>query len=99
MAGNFAGGRLALARALAIEPKVLLLNNPTRGIDVGARSEIYRIINDLAKKNVAVILLSEDLPELIGLSDRILITRTNRLSKSFTREERPQEDEIITHMI
>ena len=91
--------KVVLGKCMAAKPKILLLNNPTRGIDVGARIEIYRIIIDLAKNDVSVILLSEDLPELIGLSNRIVVTRKNGVSKVFSRDERPTEEEIITHMI
>lgn len=91
--------KVVLGKCMAANPKVLLLNNPTRGIDVGARIEIYKIINELAKNGVAVILLSEDLPELIGLSNRIVVTRKNGVSKVFSKAERPTEEEIITYMI
>jgi ABC-type sugar transport system ATPase subunit len=100
--GSLSGGnmqKVVLGKCMAPEPRLLLLNNPTRGIDVGARMEIYRIIHDLAKQGVAVILLSEDLPELIGLSDRIVITRVGRISKVFGRDERPTEEEIVSHMV
>jgi ribose transport system ATP-binding protein len=99
---SLSGGNLqkvVLAKCMAPAPRLLLLNNPTRGIDVGARMEIYRIIRELANEGVSVILLSEDLPELIGLSNRILITRTGAVSRIFTTDERPREQEIINHMI
>lgn len=91
--------KVVLGKCMAAKPKVLLLNNPTRGIDVGARIEIYKIITELARNDVSVILLSEDLPELIGLSNRIVVTRKNMISKVFSRDERPTEEEIITYMI
>ena len=99
---SLSGGNLqkvVLGKCMAPNPKILLLNNPTRGIDIGARIEIYRIIHALAAQGVSVILLSEDLPELIGLSDRILITRVGRISKVFNHDEAPTEAEIINHMI
>ncbi len=71
--------KLLLARWLAIKPRVLLLDEPTRGVDIGAKSEIYRIISDLAKQGVAVLMVSSELPEVIGLSDRVLVMRQGRL--------------------
>ena len=99
---SLSGGNLqkvVLGKCMAPNPKVLLLNNPTRGVDVGARMGIYHIIRELADQGVSVMLLSEDLMELIGLSDRILITRQGKISKAFSHEESPSEEEIIRHMI
>ena len=91
--------KVVLGKCIAPEPKVLLLNNPTRGIDVGARMQIYTIIRQLAAQGVSVILLSEDLPELIGMSDRIMLMRKGRVSKAFTHGEFPSEEEIIGYII
>ena len=99
---SLSGGNLqkvVLGKCMAPNSRVMLLNNPTRGIDVGARIEIYRIIRQLADTDTAVILLSEDLLELIGFSDRILITRTGEISKEFTLEDHPTEEEVIGYMI
>jgi len=99
---SLSGGNLqkvVLGKCMAPNSCVMLLNNPTRGIDVGARIEIYRIIRQLADTDTAVILLSEDLLELIGFSDRILITRTGEISKEFTLEDHPTEEEVIGYMI
>jgi ribose transport system ATP-binding protein len=99
---SLSGGNLqkvALGKCMAPRPKILLLNNPTRGIDVGARMEIYQIIRKLANDGVSIIFLTEDLLELIGLSDRIIITRMGKISKAFKHEEFPSEEEIIRHMI
>lgn len=71
--------KLLLARWLAIKPKVLLLDEPTRGVDIGAKSEIYRIISDLAAQGVAVLMVSSELPEIVGLSDRVLVMREGQL--------------------
>lgn len=71
--------KLLLARWLAIKPRVLLLDEPTRGVDIGAKSEIYRIISDLASQGVAVLMVSSELPEVVGLSDRVLVMREGRL--------------------
>ncbi|MBD1911435.1 MULTISPECIES: sugar ABC transporter ATP-binding protein [unclassified Leptolyngbya] len=71
--------KLLLARWLAIKPKVLLLDEPTRGVDIGAKSEIYRIISDLAAQGVGILMISSELPEVIGMSDRVLVMREGRL--------------------
>jgi rhamnose transport system ATP-binding protein len=72
--GSLSGGnqqKVSLARWLATKPKLLILDEPTQGVDVGAKSEIHKIVRRLAKEGLAVILISSDLPEVIGLSDRI----------------------------
>ena len=71
--------KLLLARWLAIKPRVLLLDEPTRGVDIGAKSEIYRIISDLALQGVAILMVSSELPEVVGLSDRVLVMREGKL--------------------
>ncbi len=82
-AGSLSGGnqqKVALARWLATEPRILILDEPTQGVDVGAKSEIHRIIRELANEGLAVILISSDLPEVIGMSDRIGVMRGGRLT-------------------
>ncbi len=71
--------KLLLARWLAIKPRVLLLDEPTRGVDIGAKSEIYRIISDLAQQGVAILMVSSELPEVVGLSDRVLVMREGQI--------------------
>jgi rhamnose transport system ATP-binding protein len=76
--GSLSGGnqqKVSLARWLATEPKLLILDEPTQGVDVGAKSEIHKIIRRLAKEGLAVLMISSDLPEIIGLSDRIAVMR------------------------
>ena len=76
--GGLSGGnqqKVLLARWLEIHPKVLILDEPTRGVDVGAKSEIYRIINDLASQGVAIVVISSELPEVIGICDRVVVMR------------------------
>jgi len=72
-------------------PRLLILDEPTRGIDVGARSEIYRLIHDLAESGVAVLLASSDMPELINLSHRILVMRGGAISGELARDGVNQE--------
>jgi ABC-type sugar transport system ATPase subunit len=71
--------KVVLARALAGQPRILILDEPTRGVDVGAKAEIHRQILDLAAKGMAVILISSELPELLGLADRVLVLREGRV--------------------
>ncbi len=76
--GSLSGGnqqKVSLARWLATKPKVLILDEPTQGVDVGAKSEIHKIIRTLAKQGMAVLLISSDLPEVLGMSDRIAVLR------------------------
>ena len=69
----------------------MFLDEPTRGIDVGAKSEIYHLIVDLAKKGKAIVLISSEMPELLGLSDRIVVMHEGRKMGELTREEATQE--------
>jgi ribose transport system ATP-binding protein len=71
---------VALAKLLAVEPKVLLLDEPTRGVDVGAKAEIHAILRGLAESGVGVVVISSELPELIGLCDRVLVVSEGRLT-------------------
>ena len=68
-----------MARWLTTKPKVLILDEPTKGIDVGAKSEFYNMICEFARQGIAVILISSELPEVIGLSDRIIVMRGRRI--------------------
>jgi ribose transport system ATP-binding protein len=86
-AGSLSGGnqqKVLLARLLETEPRVLILDEPTRGVDVGAKSEIYRLIDDLAKKGIAILMISSELPEVIGVADRVLVMRDGAISGEVT---------------
>jgi ribose transport system ATP-binding protein len=81
-AGGLSGGnqqKVLLARLLETEPRVLILDEPTRGVDVGAKSEIYRLIDELARRGVAIIVISSELPEIIGISDRVVVMHAGRM--------------------
>jgi L-arabinose transport system ATP-binding protein len=80
-----------LARWLAREPRVLLLDEPTRGIDVGAKAEIYRLIDELAAAGMAVLFISSELPEVLGMSDRILVMQGGRITGELSREDASEE--------
>ncbi|SHG24388.1 ribose transport system ATP-binding protein [Kaistia soli DSM 19436] len=80
--GALSGGnqqKTLLARLLETAPKVLILDEPTRGVDVGAKSEIYRIIDELAKSGIAIVVISSDLPEIVGIADRVLVMREGHI--------------------
>ncbi|HEV3477698.1 MAG TPA: sugar ABC transporter ATP-binding protein [Rubrobacteraceae bacterium] len=83
--------KVVVAKSLAREPSVLLLDEPTRGVDVGAKSEIYRLIDDLAREGKAILLISSELEEVLSMSDRILVMREGRIAGEFDREGATQE--------
>lgn len=83
--------KVVLGRCLMLKPKILILDEPTRGIDVGAKYEIYQLINKLAEQGIGIIVVSSDLPEIIGISDRILTLCEGRLTGEFTRGNVTQE--------
>jgi ABC-type sugar transport system ATPase subunit len=92
--GTLSGGnqqKVVLAKWLALEPRVLLLDEPTRGIDVGARQEIYLLIEELARKGLAIVLVSSDLPEVLGMSDRVLVMKRGAVAGCLERAEANQE--------
>jgi L-arabinose transport system ATP-binding protein len=81
--GKLSGGnqqKIVLARWLAAKPKVLILDEPTRGIDVGAKAEIYRFIDDLANQGLGIMFISSELPEILGLSDRIYVMQNGQIT-------------------
>jgi ABC-type sugar transport system ATPase subunit len=91
---NLSGGnqqKVSVAKALATTPRILILDEPTRGVDVGAKSEIHRIISSLAKDGKSIIMISSDLPEIIGMSDRVLVMKTGSLMGELTRAELTQQ--------
>jgi D-xylose transport system ATP-binding protein len=83
--------KVVLAKWLLTNPKVLFLDEPTRGIDVGAKQEIYTLINGLAAKGLAIVLVSSELPEVLALSDRVLVLHEGRVTGEFTRSEATPE--------
>src|SRR4029079_15624315 len=83
--------KVLFARSLATNPTVLLADEPTRGVDAGARIELYRILRDVAEKGAGVIVLSSDALELQGLCDRVVVFSRGRIVRSLTRGEVPQE--------
>jgi D-xylose transport system ATP-binding protein len=94
IAGTLSGGnqqKVVLGKWLLTNPKVLFLDEPTRGIDVGAKQEIYLEINKLAKEGLAIVMVSSELPEVLGLSDRVLVLHEGRLTGEFSKAEATPE--------
>ena len=92
---NLSGGnqqKVILAKWLMLSPEVLIIDEPTRGIDVGAKKEIYELLNELKASGKAIIMISSDLPEVLGISDRILVMSEGRISGELKREEASQEN-------
>ncbi len=94
---NLSGGnqqKVVLAKWLATGPKVLLLDEPTRGIDINAKKEIYALIDELAQSGLAVVMVSSELPEILGIADRILVLCEGRKTAEFTRAEATEEEVV-----
>ncbi|ORC30256.1 D-xylose ABC transporter ATP-binding protein [Marispirochaeta aestuarii] len=97
--GNLSGGnqqKVVIGRWLATKPKILILDEPTRGVDVGAKAEIYAIMNNLVKEGVAIIMISSELPEVINMSDRVVVMSNGRITACLPREGLTQE-KIMHH--
>ena len=92
---NLSGGnqqKVAIAKLLSVNPKVIFLDEPTRGVDVGAKSEIHRILRDLARRGVGIVMISSELPELIGVCDRVLVVREGRISGELSGNDMTEEN-------
>jgi ABC-type sugar transport system ATPase subunit len=91
--------KVVLGKCLAVNPHVMLLNNPTRGIDISARQEIYALMRELARGGLSIIMLTEDLLELLGMSDRIMLMRKKKISKLFSENSNLREEDLIGHIV
>ncbi|MGM1047151.1 MAG: sugar ABC transporter ATP-binding protein [Bacillota bacterium] len=93
-ARNLSGGnqqKVVIAKWIGIGPSVLILDEPTRGVDVGAKREIYQLMNELTERGVAIIMVSSELPEVLGMSDRILVVHEGKITGELDREHATQE--------
>ena len=92
--GNLSGGnqqKVVIAKWIGTSPKVLIMDEPTRGIDVGAKREIYELMNELTDRGIAIIMVSSELPEVLGMSDRILVIHEGKIGGELSRGEATQE--------
>ena len=92
--GFLSGGnqqKVVLAKWLATEPKLLIVDEPTRGIDVGTKSEVHRLMSELAGRGLAVLMISSELPEVLGMADRVLVMHEGRLTGELSRDEADEE--------
>ena len=92
--GNLSGGnqqKVALARWLAGSPEILILDEPTQGVDVGAKAEIHRLMSDLAARGLAIVMISSELPEILGMSDRIAVMHGGAIVGELDRAAATQE--------
>src|SRR5690606_33833262 len=92
--GNLSGGnqqKVVLAKWMMSRPKVIVFDEPTRGIDVGAKAEIYARMREITRQGVGIVMASSDLPELLGMSDRILVLHEGRLVGELSRDEASEE--------
>jgi len=83
--------KVVIGKWLATQPEIFILDEPTRGVDIGAKREIYDLIHQLVQKGVAVIMISSELPEVLGMSDRVLVLHEGRITGEFSRENATQE--------
>ena len=93
-AKSLSGGnqqKVVIAKWLGTEPKILILDEPTRGVDIGAKKEIYPIINELAEQGVAILMISSELPEVIGMADRVLVMHEGSQTANLKKDELTQE--------
>ncbi len=93
-AGTLSGGnqqKVVLGKWLATEPTVLIVDEPTRGIDVGTKSEVHRLLSELAQSGLAILMISSELPEVLGMADRVLVMREGRLTGEFDRADATPE--------
>jgi len=99
--GALSGGnqqKVAIAKWLQITPKLLLLDEPTRGIDIGAKQEIYQLMNEWTARGVAILLITSEMPEMLALSDRILVMHRGRVQAEFSREDATPEKVLAAAM-
>jgi rhamnose transport system ATP-binding protein len=97
LARELSGGnqqKVVLAKWLATKPRILILDEPTRGIDVGTKAAVHALMSKLASEGLAILMISSELPEVLGMSDRILVMREGYMTAEFGREEATQENVI-----
>ena len=92
--GTLSGGnqqKVVLGKWLATDPKVLIVDEPTRGIDVGTKAEVHRLLSELAGQGLAILMISSELPEVLGMADRVLVVHEGRITADIPRAEATAE--------
>jgi rhamnose transport system ATP-binding protein len=101
LVGTLSGGnqqKVVLAKWLATDPKLLIVDEPTRGIDVGTKAEVHRLMSSLAADGLAIVMVSSELPEVLGMADRIVVLREGRVAAQLTRAEATEETVMYAAM-
>ena len=91
---NLSGGnqqKVVLAKWLVKNPKILFVDEPTKGVDVGAKAEIYKLLGELAENGISIVMVSSDMPELVSVSDRVLVIGSGKITGEFEKEEISEE--------
>ena len=91
---NLSGGnqqKVVLAKWLVKNPKILFVDEPTKGVDVGAKAEIYKLLGELAENGISIVMVSSDMPELVSVSDRVLVIGSGKITGEFKKEEISEE--------
>jgi len=91
--------KVSFGKWIGKDSKILVFDSPTRGVDVGVKTTMYQLLYRLKKEGYAIVIISEELPELIGMSDRMLIVKDGEVTKEFTRSPELKESDIIGYMI
>ena len=97
-AATMSGGnqqKVVIAKWLATEPKLLIIDEPTRGIDVGTKAEVHRLLSELAGQGMAILMISSELPEVLGMADRVLVVREGRLTADIDRDDATPENVML----
>lgn len=99
LTGNLSGGnqqKVVVAKWLMMDPKLLIVDEPTRGIDIGSKAEIYTLLGDLAEQGVAIIVVSSEIEEVMGLSDKVITIHEGRKTAEFNMNQNPSREDILT---
>ena len=91
--------KVSFGKWIGNRSKILVFDSPTRGVDVGVKTTMYQLLYELKKQNYAILIISEEMPELIGMSDRLLVMKDGEITKEFIRSENLRDTEVINYMI
>ena len=91
--------KVSFGKWIGNRSKILVFDSPTRGVDVGVKTTMYQLLYELKKQNYAILIISEEMPELIGMSDRLLVMKNGEITKEFVRNENLRDTDVIDYMI